>query len=146
MTLYDEIKASYVPKPAASFDSSRNDILDQLYAVLKMDATNASLSGETSCSHTFSTKKTYSYTIYSKGRQKKTIHEGDIAHYLAEQLESFLKEPRLQSTLKKMLGPDVHHEIIAVSHQRLFSEDYDIRISLSWKEPKSSEKEKEEPQ
>lgn len=146
MTLYDEIKASYVPKPKTAFDSTGNDMLDQLYAVLKMDANNASLAGETSCSHTFSTKKTYSYTIYSKGRQKKTIHEGDIAHYLVEQLESFLKGPLLRSTLKKMLGPDVHHEIIAISHQRMFSEDYDIRISLSWKEPESSEKEKEEPQ
>lgn len=146
MTLYDEIKASYVPKPKSASDSTGNDMLDQLYAVLKMDANNASLAGETSCSHTFSTKKTYSYTIYSKGRQKKTVHEGEIAHYLAEQLESFLKGPLLRETLKKMLGPDVHHEIVAVSHQRMFSEDYDIRISLSWKKPESSEKEKEEPQ
>ena len=146
MTLYDEIKASYVPKPKNASHSTGNDILDQLYTVLKMDANNASLAGETSCSHTFSTKKTYSYTIYSKGRQKKTINEGDIARYLIEQLESFSKGPLLQSTLNEMLGPDVHHEIKTVSHQRLFSEDYDIRISLSWKEPESSEKEKEEPQ
>ena len=145
MTLYDEIKASYVPKPKSASDSTGNDMLDQLYAVLQMDANNASLAGETSCSHTFSTKKTYSYTIYSEGRQKKTIHEGDIAHYLVEQLEHFLKAPLLRSTLKKMLGPDIHHEIVAVSHQRMFSEDYDIRISLSWKEPEHpTEKEEEQ--
>lgn len=144
MTLYDEIKAAYAPKTITTSDLTGNVILDQLYAVLQMDAVNASIAGETSCAHTFSTKKTSSYTIYSKGRQKKTIHEGDIAHYLAEQLESFLKEPRLRTNLKKMLGSDIHHEIIAVRHQTLFNEDYDIRILLSWKKPESSTKEEEE--
>lgn len=143
MNLYDEIKASYVPKTTDTSELTGNDVLDQLYAVLQMDANNASLAGETSCAHTFSTKKMYSYTIYSKGNKKTTVHEGQIAHYLAEQLQSFLKEPRLQAALKKMLGPDIRHNIVAVSHQRMFSEDYDIRISLSWKTPKLPEQEAE---
>lgn len=143
MSLYDEIKAFYVPKPIATSSSTGNDILDQLYAILQMDATNASLAGETSCAHTFSTTKTHSYTIYSKGREKRTVHEGDIARYLVEELQSFLNEPRLQAKLKRMLGPDIRHNIVAVSHQKFWSEDYDIRISLSWKEPKHPEEEPE---
>ena len=143
MNLYDEIKASYVPKPTAASDSTGNNILDQLYAVLQMDANNASLAGETSCAHTFSTKKTYSYTIYSKGNKKTTVHEGEIARYLVEQLQSFINEPRLQAALKRMLGPDIRYNIVAVSHQKFWSEDYDIRISLSWKTPKIPEEETE---
>ena len=137
MTLYDEIKASYVPKNPSptGFSDAELAILDEIQKILYRKAILASHYGELSCSHNFSTFKYHNRNIFRKMEHNELLIEKKTAEFLFQLLSDYSKTEKLKHLLRESFGPQ-----ITISFRTATSggSDVEVHVVMNWPEPPKS--------
>ena len=138
MTLYEQIKASYVPKnpsPTGFFSDAELAILDEIQKILYRKAILASSNGELSCSHHFSTFKYHNRTTFHEMKHNELLIEKKTAEFLFQLLSDYAKTEKLKKLFSESFGPQ-----ITISFRTATSEGNGrfVRVVMNWPEPPKS--------
>ena len=137
MTLYDEIKASYVPKNPSptGFSDAELAILDEIQKILYRKAILASSNGELSCSHNFSTFKYHNRNIFHEMKHNEFLIEKKTAEFLFQLLSDYAKTEKLKKLFRESFGPQ-----ITISFRTATSGGNGcfVRVEMNWPEPPKS--------